>query len=108
MLFVPAKDRRRSERHWVAVPVLIRNRNSRIEAFSINISEGGIYLFAAAHLLPGARIEIEFRPPGKKKAVRTSGIIRRRALYLYGIEFLAEDAAAARSQPTVQAQEKSA
>jgi hypothetical protein len=87
MLFVPAKNRRRSQRHWVAVPVLIRNGGSSIDGFSINISEGGVYLFAAANLSLGTQIEIEFRPPGRKRLVRALGIVRRRALYLYGIEF---------------------
>jgi hypothetical protein len=93
MVFRPAKNRRQSFRHWAAVPVLIRHRGSRIDGHSINISEGGMYLFAAAHLPPGTLIEIEFRPPHGKELVRATGIVRRRALYLYGIEFVSDDAA---------------
>ena len=95
MLFARDKDRRQSYRQWVAVPVLMRHRGSRIEGLSINISEGGMYLFAAANLLPGTQIEIEFCPPESKELVRTCGAVRRRALYLYAIEFLNEDAASA-------------
>jgi hypothetical protein len=92
MVFPSAKNRRRSHRQWVSVPVLIRHRGSRIDGHCINISEGGMYLFAAAQLLPGTQIEIEFRPPHVKEVVRAIGAVRRRALYLYGIEFLSDDA----------------
>jgi PilZ domain-containing protein len=103
MVFRPAKNQRQSKRQWVAVPVLIRHRGSRIDGHSINISEGGMYLFAAAHLSPGTLIEIEFRPPDNKALVRTTGAVRRRALYLYGIEFLSDDAASTRGRTSVQA-----
>src|SRR5438105_573238 len=93
MLFARAKNRRQSHRHWFSVPVLIRHRGSRIDGHSINISEGGMYFFAAAHLPPGTQIEIEFRPPHTKESVRAIGAVRRRALYLYAIEFLSDDAA---------------
>ena len=104
MLFRPARNRRQSKRKWVTVPVLIRHRGSRIDGHSINISEGGMYLFAAAHLVPGTQIEIEFRLPHAKKLVRATGTVRRRALYLYGIEFLSDDAAATRGRTTAQAE----
>lgn len=102
MLFAPAKNRRQSPRQWISVPILIRHRGSRIDGHSINISEGGMYLFAAAHLRPGTQIEIEFHPPDSKELVRATGAVRRRALYLYGIEFLSDDAAATRGRTTVQ------
>jgi PilZ domain len=92
MFFARAKNRRQSRRQWVSVPVLIRHRGSRINGHSINISEGGMYLFAAAHVAPGTLVEIEFRPPDSKELVRATGAVRRRALYLYGIEFLSDDA----------------
>jgi len=92
------KGQRRSDRHWVAVPVLIRHRGARIEGLSINISDGGIYLFAAANLSLAERIEVEFCPPDSESAVRTWGTVRRRALYLYAIEFVSEDAASARDR----------
>jgi PilZ domain-containing protein len=101
MLFRPARNQRQSKRQWVAVPVVIRHRGSRIDGHSINISAGGMYLFAAAHLAPGTLIEIEFRPPRGKELFRAVGAVRRRALYLYGIEFLG-DHAATRDRTTVQ------
>ena len=94
MLFGRGKERRRSRRHWVSVPVVIRRDGSRIDGHSINLSEGGIYLFAAANFPPGTQVEVEFRPPGGKQSSRTAGTVRRRLLYLYAIEFLTEDAAA--------------
>jgi hypothetical protein len=53
-----------------------------------------MYLFAAANLSVGTRIEIVYRPPGRKKTVCTCGIVRRRAVFLYGVEFLNDDTAA--------------
>ncbi|HEX8711588.1 MAG TPA: PilZ domain-containing protein [Terracidiphilus sp.] len=103
MAFLSANDRRRSHRHWAAVPIVIRHRGSRIDGVSINIGNGGMYLFAAAHLSLGAQIEIEFRPPDEEQLVCVCGTVRRRALYLYGIEFLADDAAAARGRAVIKA-----
>jgi hypothetical protein len=60
----------------------------RIEGFSINISEGGIYLFAAADISVGTQIDIEFRLPDSTQSVHNCGTVRRRAVYLYAIEFL--------------------
>jgi hypothetical protein len=93
MRFFRDKGQRRSHRHTVVVPVLIRHRGSRIEGLSINISDGGMYLFAAVHLSPGTQVEIEFRPPESSHEVRTRGTVRRRALYLYAIEFLSDASA---------------
>jgi hypothetical protein len=92
------KGQRKSTRRWIGVPVHIRNRGSCIEGFSINISDAGIYLFAAANLSIGTQVEIEFNSPESKQLVRTRGTVRRRALYLYAIEFVSEDAASARDR----------
>ncbi len=67
-----------------------------------------MYLFAAANLSPGSQIEIEFRPPDSKEVFRTFGMVRRRALYLYGIEFLSDNAAGTRNRRTVEAQDSDA
>jgi len=88
---MPAKDSRQSERHWTAGPVVIRNEGARVEGVTINVSEGGMYFFAAADLAIGAQIEVEFRPPNANETICACGVVRRRALYLYGIEFLAEE-----------------
>jgi hypothetical protein len=55
-----------------------------------------MYLFSAADLPLGSEIEMEFCPPESKRTISISGVVRRRALYLYGIEFLADVATAAR------------
>jgi len=102
MLFARDKDRRQSHRQWVAVPVLVCHRGSHVEGVSINISEGGIYLFAAANLSPGTQIGLEFRRPDSKQLVRACGTVRRRALYLYGIEFLNDDGASTHDRTSVQ------
>ena len=73
-----------------------------MEGFSINISEGGLYLFAAANFSSGTQIEIEFRPPDCKELVRATGAVRRRALYLYAIEFLSDDAPATMNRTPVE------
>jgi hypothetical protein len=38
----------------------------------------------------GAQIEVEFLPQRCTERVRIAGTVRHRALYLYGIEFLAD------------------
>ena len=103
MLFGRGKDRRRARRQWVTMPVLIRGGEAPVDGHSINLSEGGIYLFAAANFPPGSQVEVEFRPPARKQVIRIAGTVRRRLLYLYAIEFLSEDAAAARARPTAHA-----
>ena len=103
MLFARNKDRRHSQRHWVTVPVVIHDGGTRIGAVSINISIGGMYLFAAANLSPGTQIEMEFRLPNSKGLFRARGTVRRRALYLYGIEFLSEFAGSSYDRTSVQA-----
>jgi|SRR4051812_4318838 hypothetical protein len=87
MRFLSSKVPRRSQRQWIAVPVRIRTSGSRIDGVTINVSEHGMYVFAAANLSLGADIEIAFCPPGQKW-IRVSGIVRRKAVYLYGIELV--------------------
>ncbi len=88
MLFPRYTIRRKSPRLWITVPVILRNAGSSIDGLSINVSDGGIYFFAAANLDVGTSVEVEFCPPGSKEPVRAFGTVRRRALYLYAIEFL--------------------
>jgi hypothetical protein len=66
----------------------------RVDGMTINVSEHGVYLFAATNLSVGTEIEIVYRPPGRKKSICAHGIVRRRAVFLYGIEFLNNDTAA--------------
>ncbi len=84
---LPANDRRRSPRQWVTVPVVIRHRGVHIDGVTINLSEGGMFLFAAANLPPGTQVELEFLPPSTSETVRVVATIRRRALYLFAVEF---------------------
>jgi hypothetical protein len=84
----PPDDRRRTQRQWLTVPVHIDTRGARIDGISINVSKSGMYLFAAANLPVGSEMKMVYWDPNRRIQVQTCGIIRRRALYLYGIEFL--------------------
>ncbi len=88
MFFTPLRDQRRSARHWNTTPVHIRMGKSHIEGTSLNLSEHGMYMFTAANIPSGSEIEIEFCPPDEKESVQVSAIVRRKVVYLYGIEFL--------------------
>jgi PilZ domain-containing protein len=79
---------RRSKRQWLNTTVRIFTDRGRMEALGINLSEGGMGLFAVAHLPIGSQVQVEFRPPESDDTVRIPAMIRHRALYLYGIEFL--------------------
>lgn len=70
------------------MPVRILMGKSRIEGTSLNLSEHGMYMFTASNIPSGSEIEIVFCPPEEKEPVRVSAIIRRKVVYLYGIEFL--------------------
>jgi PilZ domain len=65
-----------------------------VHGVTINVSEHGVYLFAATNLSVGTEVEIEYRASGRQESVCACGIVRRRAVFLYGIEFLNNDAAA--------------
>jgi hypothetical protein len=93
MLVLRPKIQRRSQRQWFAVPVRMGRGGSHIDGVTINVSEHGIYAFAATKLSVGDEIEITFCPPGRKKIVCARGVVRRKAVYLYGIEFLNHDTA---------------
>ena len=80
---------RRTKRQWFNTSVRVFTDRGQMDALGINLSEGGMGLFAVAHLAVGTRVEVEFYPPESCEAVRVEAMIRHRALYLYGIEFLA-------------------
>ena len=52
------------------------------------MSEGGLCLFALANLPIGAQIDVELIDSPCGIPVHLSGIVRNRAVYLYGVEFL--------------------
>jgi PilZ domain len=88
MFFSPLPDQRRSPRQWIALPVQILMGKSRIEGTTLNLSDHGMYLFTAANIPLDTEIEIAFRPPAEKHSVQLRAIVRRKIIYLYGIEFL--------------------
>ena len=81
---------RRSTRHWWNGSVEVFTNSARVKALSVNISQGGMCLFAVANLHLGSSVEVEFESPNSNGITRVPGRIRHRALYLYGIEFLQE------------------
>ena len=79
---------RRWPRQWWNSSVEVFTTSAHVKALGINISLGGMGLFAVANLHVGSPVEIEFESPASGKRHRLSGIVRHRALYLYGVEFL--------------------
>jgi hypothetical protein len=81
-------DRRRRKRHLLNTSVQVFTESAHVNARGINLSDVGMCLFAIANLPVGSQLQVEFLPPRSTELVRVSGIVRHRALYLYGIEFL--------------------
>jgi hypothetical protein len=67
-----------------------------VDALGINLSDVGMCLFTIANLPLESQIQLEFIPPQCKERIRVCGIVRHRALYLYGIEFLDDSDPASR------------
>ena len=84
------KITRRFPRRWVNTPVHVCTETAQMNARAINVSDGGICLFALANLPVGSEIELMFRAPRSKQQVRRKGTVRYRAVYLYGIEWTSE------------------
>lgn len=83
-------DRRRRKRQLLNTSVQVFTESAQLDALGINLSDGGMCLFAMADLPVGSQIHVEFLSPRSKKPVRVSGIVRHRALYLYGVDFLVD------------------
>lgn len=81
-------DRRRRRRQLLNTSVQVFTESGCVHAFGINLSDVGMGVFAIANLAVGSRIQLEFLLPESAEPVRVSGVVRHRALYLYGIEFL--------------------
>lgn len=79
---------RRWPRQWWNNSVEVITASTHVKALGMNISVGGMGLFAVANLHVGSPIEIEFDSPQSGKKHRLHGIVRHRALYLYGVEFV--------------------
>jgi PilZ domain len=82
---------RRSRRQWINTSVQVFTGFAQLNALGINLSDGGMGLFAIANLPVGSQVQIEFVPPKTKTPVRMPAMIRHRALYLYGVEFLPDE-----------------
>jgi len=80
---------RRWQRHPVelAVRVVPRGGDSKfaIQGRGIEISEGGMTLYAGLPLKPGDFMDLEFETPAH---TRISAIVRSRTGYCFGLEFL--------------------
>ena len=83
-------DRRRRQRQLLNTGVKVFTNSAHVDALGINLSDVGMRLFAVANLPVGSQIQVEFLPPRCTERVRVCGIVRHRALYLYGIEFLVD------------------
>jgi len=86
-----SEDRRRWKRYLLNASIRLVTDTAVIDGRGIRVSEGGISLFAAANLAVGTQIKLEFMTPPSKKLLSVRGAVRYRAVYLYGVEFLAED-----------------
>lgn len=83
-------DRRRWKRYWFNGSIQVANGSRRIDGLGIQVSRGGMYLFAIADLPIGAEIMVAFTEPASQRHVEVPGTVRHRAVYLYGVEFLSE------------------
>ena len=83
------ENTRRWPRHPVELAVLVvpRGGDSKlaIPGRGIEISEGGMTLYAGLALKPGDFMDLEFQTPGR---TRISAIVRNRTGYCFGLEFL--------------------
>ena len=99
------RNRRRRDRQLLNTSVQLFIGTAQVNGLGINVSDVGMCLFTLAHLAVDSHVQLEFLPPNSKEPVRVGGIIRHRALYLYGIEFLEEAIAGpARSTETADMQ----
>ncbi|MGA9209583.1 MAG: PilZ domain-containing protein [Terriglobales bacterium] len=91
-----AETRRwRRFRFDVPVHVLLR-RNARDVEFAgrgTGMNEGGIGVYVEAPLQAGDQVQVEFTPPYSGLTVSVRGTVRHAKDNLYGVEFLAQDAA---------------
>ena len=83
-------DRRRRKRQLLNTSVQVFTESAQLDALGINLSDVGMCLFTMANLQVGSQIQVEFLPPRSTELVRVSGIVRHRALYLYGVDFLVD------------------
>ena len=58
-----------------------------VEGHCVQISAGGMCFFAVGNFDLGDRVNVEFIRPESANSGRVRGIIRNRAVYLYGMEY---------------------
>jgi hypothetical protein len=80
---------RRWSRHPVELPVRVfpRGGDSKltVQGRGIEMSEGGMTLYAGVPLKPGDLMDLEFQMPG---GTRIAAIVRNRTGFCFGLEFL--------------------
>jgi PilZ domain len=101
------RDRRRRRRQLLNTSVHVFTENAALDALGINISDVGMSLFAIANLPVNSRIQIELLMPDSRERMQIGGIIRHRALYLYGVEFVRDVDERQQSDETISALTKS-
>jgi len=86
---------RRWKRFHLEVPVrLVLHRPafaSSITGRGTELNEGGMSIFAGIELRLGDQVAVEFTPPYGEAPLRLWAVVRNRAGYYYGLEFLAEN-----------------
>lgn len=86
---------RRWKRFHLEVPVrLVLHRPayaSSVSGRGTELNEGGMCVFAGLELLLGDQVAVEFTPPYGEAPTRLWAVVRNRAGYYYGLEFLAEN-----------------
>lgn len=92
-------ERRRWPRHWFNTSVQVFKESAQLDARGVTLSAGGMSLITLSNLPLGSQVEVEFFSPRSRDMIRVPGRVRSRALYLYGIEFVAD-----RESQTTQAQ----
>lgn len=89
-------NRRRWERQAFDAPLrLVVDQSpdkTAVYGRGVRLSKGGICLFAAANLPVGSQVKVEFKNPKTHQPVRIRGKVRNRSVYLYGVEFLSDEA----------------
>ncbi len=90
---------RRWPRHKISVPIRVivhqPEKTRVIEGRGVEVSEGGMAVFAGVELGLLDEIEVEFTEPFGEP-LRVTGVIRNRSGYTYGVEFVPENHRAAR------------
>jgi hypothetical protein len=83
----PIRDRRRSYRHGVSLPVEVTLVGTRHAAQTRMLSFGGAFLESALRPGFGSRVQLRFVVPGVDVTVETAGIVRWSDARGFGVQF---------------------